>query len=71
MRWEADNFLKWTEMPWWLRWIVCLIPIGVGIAGLAAGRIWLWVWAIAGLLCLINLFLTWRDVLDYLQHRGK
>lgn len=69
MRWEADSFLKWTEYPWWLRWLICLIPIGIAIVMLANGRFMYWLWGIGGVLCLINLYLTWNEILDRFMPR--
>jgi len=71
MRWEADNFLTWTEMPWWLRWLICLIPITIAGIALAMGRFMIWIWAISGLLVLINVFLTIRDILDVYMPRRR
>lgn len=69
MRWEAHSFLNWTEYPWWLRWLVCLIPLTIAGIMLANGRFMYWLWGIGGVLTLINLYLTWNEILDHIMPR--
>jgi hypothetical protein len=71
MRWLADDFLKWVDMPWWLRWLICLALVGIALIVLAAGRFLIWLWAICGVLTLINVFLTIRDILDVYMPRKR
>jgi hypothetical protein len=55
------------QAPWWARRLVCLLVLGVAAIALALGRVWIWVWAIGGVMTLVNLFLSWRDILDRLM----
>jgi hypothetical protein len=71
MRWLADDFLKWVDMPWWLRWLICLVLVGIALVVLAAGKFLIWLWAFCGVLVLINVFLTIRDILDVYMPRQR
>ncbi|MCC7508714.1 MAG: hypothetical protein IT464_05030 [Planctomycetes bacterium] len=71
MRWEADSFLGWAQSAWWVRWLVCAVLVAICSIALAFGRLWLWLWAITGVLVLINVFLSWNDILDRIMPRRK
>lgn len=55
----------WMDRSWWLRWLICL---GMLVAGAFLS---LWVFVIGGLLTIVNLFLTWNEVLDRFLPRRK
>jgi hypothetical protein len=55
-----EFFAWWFERPWWLRWLVALIPIAIGLVRLAMGWFWPWAFAVGGVLVLINLYLLLR-----------
>jgi hypothetical protein len=61
----------WLDRPWWLRWLIAFIPIVAGLIRLATGWFWPWAFAIGGLMVLVNLFLSWGEILDRLLPRRK
>ena len=52
----------WMDRPWWLRWIICLSTLVLGLADF-------WLLGIGALLLVINLFLTWNEILDHIMPR--
>ncbi|MCC6464305.1 MAG: hypothetical protein IT463_03070 [Planctomycetes bacterium] len=71
MRSGGEFMAWWMDLPWWLRWLICLIPLGIAVGMLASGKFWPWGFAVGGILTLINLFLSWGEILDRFFPRRK
>ena len=54
----------WMDRPWWLRWIICLPTLGLGLFEV-------WLFGVGVLLLVINLFLTWNEILDVIMPRKR
>lgn len=62
----------WMDRPWWLRWLITLVPLGiVAVQLLAFGGFHIWLLAIGGLMFVVNLFLSWGEILDAITGRKK
>lgn len=56
----------------WLRWLITLVPLVVAtILLVSSDRFYPWLWAIGGLMLLVNLFLSWGEILDKVMGRSK
>lgn len=52
----------WMDRPWWLRWLICLATLALGLFDY-------WLTGIALLLLVLNLYLSWNEILDRLMPR--
>lgn len=69
---DSGFVIWWMDRPWWLRWLITFVPLGVAVTLLlTADRFYVWLWAIGGLMFLVNLFLSWSEILDALMGRRK
>jgi len=68
-----DGFFGWwLERPWWLRWSISLLPLGVALVLLfSLDRFYFWLWGVGAAMCLINLFVSWGEILDAVMGRKK
>lgn len=55
----------WMDLPWWLRWIICL---GVATVGFFVS---IWIFAVGLVLTVVNVFLSWNEILDVLMPRKR
>jgi hypothetical protein len=68
----GDFFTWWMERPWWLRWLITLLPLGVALVLLvAAERFYYWIWGVGVAMFFINLFVSWGEILDKLMPRKR
>jgi len=62
----------WMERPWWLRWLITIVPLGVALALLVAlERFYFWIWGVALAMFVVNFFLSWGEILDKLMPRRR
>ena len=54
----------WMDRPWWLRWMLCLTIFGLGFFDL-------WLLAIGGVLTIVNVFLSWNEIMDHFMGPRK
>ena len=44
----------WSGLPWWLRYGVAFLLLGISTAFFFMGKIWPWGWAVGGVLLLFS-----------------